>query len=95
VEGAAFQWDSKKDAANLRKHGVGFAEASTVFGDPLSVTISDPDHTIDEQRFVIVGTSSSQRLLVVVHTIRGDGIRLISARTATAHEKHVYQETRS
>ena len=94
MEGAAFEWDPKKDSANLRKHGVGFAEASTVFGDPLSVTIPDPDHAVDEERFVIVGTSESQRLLVVVHTMRGERIRLISARTATTHEKRVYQETR-
>ena len=89
VEGAAFEWDPKKDAANLRKHGVGFEEASTVFGDALSVTIHDPDHATDEDHFVIVGRSTSQRLLVAVHTIR---IRLISARTATKHEKRVYQE---
>jgi uncharacterized DUF497 family protein len=94
VTGAAFEWDPKKDSTNLRKHGVGFAEASTVFGDPLSVTISDPDHAADEQRFVIVGTSTSQRLLVVVHTMKGERIRLISARAATTHEKHVYREAR-
>jgi hypothetical protein len=93
VEGAEFEWDPKKDSTNLRKHGVGFAEASTVFGDSLSVTIPDPDDGIDEERFVIVGTSASQRLLVVVHTMRGERIRLISARTATTHEKRVYQET--
>lgn len=93
MEGAEFEWDPKKDSTNLRKHGVGFAEASTVFGDSLSVTIPDPDDGIDEERFVIVGTSASQRLLVVVHTMRGERIRLISARTATTHEKRVYQET--
>jgi uncharacterized protein len=93
VEGAAFEWDPKKDSVNLHKHGVGFAEASTVFGDPVSVTIPDPDHAIDEERFVIIGASASQRLLVVVHTMRRARVRLISARTATTHEKRVYQET--
>jgi len=93
VEGIAFEWDPKKDSMNLRKHGIGFEEASTVFADPLSVTVPDPDHASDEARFVIVGTSKSQRLLVVVHTIRGERIRLISARTATTREKHIYQET--
>jgi len=92
VEGAAFEWDPQKDAVNLRKHGVGFEEAYTIFGDALSVTIPDPDHAIDEDRFVIVGRSTSQRLLVVVHTMRGERIRLISARIATKHEKRVYQE---
>ena len=92
MEGTTFEWDPKKDAANLRKHGVGFEEASTVFGDSLSVTIPDPDHGNDEDRFVIVGRSTSQRLLVVVHTMRGERIRLISARPATKYEKRVYQE---
>jgi len=89
-----FDWDPKKASANLRKHGVGFDEASTVFGDTLSVAIPDPDHALHEERFVIVGTSASQRLLVVVHTVIGERIRLISARKATKHEKNVYQETR-
>ena len=93
AEGAVFEWDPKKDAANLRKHGVGFTEASTVFGDPLSVTIPDPDHGIAEQRFVTIGLSMSQRVLVVVHTIREERFRLISARIATKHEKYVYEET--
>ena len=92
MEGTAFEWDPKKDAGNLRKHGVGFEEASTVFGDALSVTIHDPDRATDEDRFVIVGRSTSQRLLVVVHTMRRERVRLISARPATKHEKRVYQE---
>jgi uncharacterized DUF497 family protein len=93
VEGAAFEWDTKKDAANLRKHGVGFAEARTVFGDSLSVTISDPDNAAAEERFVIVGMSTARKLLVVVHTMREERIRLISARTATRYERRVYEET--
>lgn len=64
-----------------------------MFGDPLSVTIPDPDHSIEEERFVIVGMSRSQRLLVVVHTVRGERIRLINARIATLHEKRIYEET--
>ena len=93
MEGTAFEWDQKKDAANLRKHGVGFAEACTVFGDILSVTIPDPDHAAEEERFVIVGKSIAQRLLVVVHTMREERIRLISARIATRYERRVYEET--
>jgi uncharacterized DUF497 family protein len=88
----AFEWDPSKDLANRRKHRVGFAEASSVFGDPLSITIPDPDHGADEDRFVIIGTSSKRRLLVVVHTVRGQRVRLISARAATRHERHKYEE---
>jgi hypothetical protein len=91
--GIAFEWDRGKDSANRRKHGVGFAEASTVFDDPLSITIPDPEHGIGEERFVITGTSSQRSLLIVVHTIRGERIRLISARPATKHEKRNYEET--
>ena len=91
--GIPFEWDPEKDSANRRKHGVGFAEAGTVFGDPLSITISDPDHAGGEERFVIVGTSSERSLLIVVHTVRGERIRLISARPATKHERRKYEET--
>jgi uncharacterized protein len=93
MQGIAFEWDRRKDSANRRKHGVGFAEATAVFDDPLSITISDPDHSGDEERYVIIGLSSKRRLLVVVHTNRGARIRLISARTATRHEKRKYEET--
>ena len=72
MHGIAFEWDQRKDSANLRKHGVGFADASTVFDDPLSITIPNPDHALDEERFVIVGMSSKRSLLIVVHTIRGE-----------------------
>jgi hypothetical protein len=91
--GIAFEWDRRKDSANQRQHGVGFAEASTAFDDPLSTTIPDPDHSPDEERFVIAGMSSKRRLLIVVHTIRGERIRLISARLATKHERRNYEET--
>ncbi len=91
--GLVFEWDGRKDSANRRKHHVGFAEASTVFGDPLSITIPDPDHAGAEERFVILGLSSQRNLLVVVHTIRGERIRLISARRATKNERRNYEET--
>ena len=82
----AFDWDREKDSANRQKHSVGFLEASTVFDDPLSMTIPDSDHDDGEERFVIVGMTPKRRLLIVVHTIRGVRIRLISARPATKHE---------
>jgi uncharacterized DUF497 family protein len=91
--GIAFEWDPREDSANRRKHGVGFTEASTVFDDPLSITIVDPDHAIDEERSVIIGMSNRRNLLIVVHTIRGGRIRLISARSATNHERRKYEET--
>jgi len=91
--GIAFEWDRRKDSANQRKHRVGFAEATTVFDDPLSVTIPDPDDTAGDERFVIIGMSTERNLLIVVHTIRGERIRLISARPATKHERRNYEET--
>jgi uncharacterized DUF497 family protein len=91
--GIAFEWDRVKDSANLRKHGVGFAEAITVFDDPLSISIPDPDHTAGEERSVIIGMSSKRNLLIVVHTVREERIRLISARPATKHEKRDYENT--
>ena len=72
MHGIAFEWDQRKDSAIRRKHGLGFAEASTVFDDPLSITVPDPDHGSDEDRFVIVGMSDKRSLLIVVHTIRGE-----------------------
>lgn len=92
MNGIIFEWDPRKDKANLRKHGIGFAEASSVFGDPLSITIPDPDHGLEEERFVIIGMSYKQRLLVVIHTVRGKQIRVISARAATKHERYNYEE---
>jgi hypothetical protein len=92
MQGLPFEWDPRKDQSNRRKHRVGFAEASTVFGDPLSITIPDPDHSAGEERFVIIGMSSKQRLLVVVHTMRGERARLISARAATKYESRKYKE---
>lgn len=86
------EWDNTKAKRNLRKHGVSFEEAATVFTDPLSSTIEDPLHSEHENRFVIVGQSIRGRLLVVVHTDRGDKIRIISARVATAREREQYEE---
>jgi hypothetical protein len=93
MQGLAFEWDPKKEAANRRKHDVGFAEASSVFGDPLSITIPDPGHARSEERFVIIGKSSTNKLLIVVHTVREARVRLISARGATRHERRNYEET--
>jgi len=82
-----FEWDRAKADANRRKHRVTFDEAVGVFYDPLSATFADPDSSRTEERLVTIGQSSRQRLLVVVHTERGETIRIISARLATAHER--------
>ena len=87
-----FEWDGAKAADNLARHGVSFEEAATVFRDPLSQTGRDPDHSIDEERFVVFGVSARGRLLVVAHTERGDTIRIISARAATPSERMIYEE---
>ncbi|HEX9684376.1 MAG TPA: BrnT family toxin [Burkholderiales bacterium] len=86
-----FEWDARKDRANLGKHGVSFAEASTVFGDPLAASIPDPDHSEGEVRFVTMGYSSNDRLIVVSHTEEGDTVRIFSAREATSHERKTYE----
>ncbi len=82
-----FEWDAEKAAENLKKHGVSFDEAVTVFVDPLAATFDDPDHSLAEDRFLTVGYSSQGRLLVVCHTERRGAVRLISARRTTAHER--------
>ena len=87
-----FDWDPGKARRNLRKHGIGFNEASTVFADTLSITIPDPDHSENEERWVTMGLSNSQRLLVVVYTEEEETIRLISARTADRLERRKYEE---
>jgi uncharacterized protein len=92
--GFVFTWDNRKARQNVRKHGIVFEEAATVFGDPLSLTVDDPSHSDDEERFVIVGESSQQRILVVVHTEREGTIRIISARVATPRERKTYEEGR-
>ena len=88
----SFEWDNEKAKSNLAKHGISFEEASTVFGDTLSLTIYDPGHSAVEDRFVIIGLSHKQKLLVVVHTERGDSIRIISARRAAKTERTSYEE---
>jgi len=87
-----FEWDRHKAEANLRKHGISFEEAQTVFTDPLSMTLPDPDHSEDEGRFIDIGMSDNHRVLVVVYTERGQRIRLISARKATPVERKQYEE---
>jgi len=87
-----FEWDEEKARENLRKHKVSFEEAKTVLMDPWSITIPDPDHSIDEERFLDVGTSLKGRLLVVAYTERGANIRLISCRKATSSERRRYEE---
>jgi uncharacterized DUF497 family protein len=87
----AFEWDPDKAANNLAKHGVSFVEAATVFFDTLSVTIPDPLHSAEEDRFVTTGSSNRQRILVVVHADRGDRIRIISARLASSSERKKYE----
>ena len=87
-----FEWNALKAARNLRKHGVSFDEASSVFFDPLSATGDDPDHSLEEQRFVTFGISSSGRLLVVTHMEQYDAIRIITARLATRTERKLYEE---
>ncbi len=86
-----FEWDEKKASENLTKHGVSFSEASTVYADPLSRTILDPLHSEAEERFIVLGQSGLQHLLVVVHMYRGDIIRIISARRATSSERKDYE----
>jgi uncharacterized DUF497 family protein len=86
-----FEWDPQKAESNLEKHGVSFEEASTVFRDPLSLTIDDPIHSKDEERMVQIGISHKNRLLVVVHTERQDNIRIITARKASKKERNNYE----
>lgn len=87
-----FEWDERKAAANAKKHGVSFEEAKSVFADERAKLIDDPDHSEDEDRFVLLGLSSVLRLLVVCHCCRGEGdvIRIISARKATTKESKFY-----
>jgi len=87
-----FEWDPEKARRNLKKHGVAFDEAVTAFYDPLSATFDDPDHSNEEQRYISIGFSSQGRLLVVGHTERGEIVRIISARRATAHERKKHEK---
>ena len=87
-----FEWDADKARENYRKHRVSFEEGVTVFGDPFSITIDDPDHSADEQRYIDIGTSEKGRVLVVSYTERGGSIRIISYRKATRNERRRYEE---
>lgn len=85
-------WDARKAAANLKKHKVSFEEASTVLADPLAITGADPDHSIDETRWITFGLSNRWRLLAVAHSDEDDTIHIISARAATRPERRLYEE---
>ncbi len=87
-----FEWDPRKAETNLRKHGVPFTEAGTVSGDDLAITVPDPDHSDDENRYITIGWSNRRRLLMVAHTDRDDRIRIISARELTKVERKEYEE---
>ncbi len=90
--GYIFEWDSRKAASNQKKHGISFDEATTTFGDPLSLLMDDPKHSTDERRFLVIGHSVQQRLLVVAFAERTPRTRIISARLATRHERNQYEQ---
>ena len=87
-----FEWDRNKAKSNLQKHRVGFPEAATVFHDPLSITVYDPDHSEGEDRYITIGASLAGRFLVIAHTDRGNTVRIISARELTRAERKAYEE---
>jgi uncharacterized protein len=89
-----FEWNDAKARTNLKKHDVDFREASTIFDDPLFITFLDKEHSIGEERYITIGLSNKQRLLMVAHTERGNKIRIISARKATQNEEKFYVEAR-
>ncbi len=87
-----FEWDPSKAAENLKKHGVSFDEAATVFGDSLALTFADPDHSAIEERLLTFGLSLQNRLVVVSHTTRRTRIRIISARRMSRRERKIYEK---
>jgi len=91
--GLKFEWDRRKAVLNIKKHGVSFEDAATAFGDPLSVTIHDPKHSDDEDRFLLLGETKDKKFVVVAHTDRKDTIRLINARPATRQEREDYEKS--
>ena len=91
--GYIFEWDPKKAQSNARKHAIPFDEALTVFADPMSILMTDPDHSIEEERFLVLGLSRRRRLLVVAFSERHPRTRLISARRATRMERRRYEES--
>ena len=86
-----FEWDPNKATSNLAKHNISFHEASTVFGDLLSLTFPDPDHPHGEDRYITIGESTQRQLLIISHTDRGQRIRIISARKVTRQERKIYE----
>ena len=86
-----FEWDENKAEKNIRKHGISFQEAATVFQDEFSLTFNDPAHSSEEERFIDIGRSSNGRILIVVYTERNNNIRIISCRKATSSEKKAYE----
>ena len=88
-----FEWNDKKAKSNLIKHKISFEEASTAFGDDLSITIEDPLHSDNENRLILIGKSSNNKTLIVVHIEQTDSIRIISARKATKKEQIFYEES--
>ena len=86
------EWDPAKAEINLKKHQVSFEEASTIFDDPLFITVLDVEHSVDEERYITVGLSKANRLLLIAHTERKDVTRIISARKATKNERKFYEE---
>ena len=87
-----FEWDENKGRQNLSKHGVSFEEATTIFDDPLYVDFYDPDHSENEERYLIVGQSNRGRILILSYTERGNKIRLISVREVTPQERKTYEQ---
>ncbi|MBA3613055.1 MAG: BrnT family toxin [Nitrospirales bacterium] len=86
-----FEWNSSKAQFNFSKHGISFEEATTIFGDPLSITSPDPDHSQEEARWITIGVSTNLKTIVVVHTDRSEAVRIISTRLATKREKGCYE----
>jgi len=91
MEDVEFEWDDEKAESNLEKHSIAFEEGATIFNDPLIATMPDPDHSASEERYVSIGISVQARLLVVVHTQRGERNRLISCRKANSAERKTYE----
>ena len=87
-----FEWDIKKATTNVKKHGITFQEAATIFGDPLAITFNDPDHSVNENRYITFGQSLQKRLIVVSHTEHGDRTRIINARLMERKERRIYEK---
>jgi len=87
-----FEWDNRKAASNLKKHGVSFREAASVFGDPLALTFDDPDHSIGEHRLLTFGATRTGKLVIVSHTERNGSMRIISTRLMQKHERDIYEK---